>query len=74
MAAADKNLVAVELYDLSISAHKEDRFGRVVTGKSLNEDDLIKIAVRRCTDISPAVFRAVLDILFILSSNSFKCR
>ena len=74
MAAADKNLVAVELYDLSISAHKEDRFGRVVNGKSLNEDDLIKIAVRRRTDISPAVFRAVLDILFILSSNSFKCR
>lgn len=72
VAAADKNLVAVELYDLSISAHKEDRFGRVVTGKSLNENDLIKIAVQRRTDISPATFRAVLDILKDIAGSKIR--
>lgn len=38
-----KNQVMVELYDLSLTERKDDRFGRVVTSKSLNQDDLIKI-------------------------------
>lgn len=34
----------VELYDLSITERKDDRFGRVATNKSMDEDDLIAIA------------------------------
>ena len=41
MVTNEKNNVIVELYDLSITERKDDRFGRVVTIKSMNEDDLI---------------------------------
>ncbi|MDR1593076.1 MAG: DUF4469 domain-containing protein [Prevotellaceae bacterium] len=63
MANNEKTSVIVELYDLTITERKDDRFGRVVTSKSLKEDDLIKIAVSRRTDLSPTTLRASLDIL-----------
>jgi hypothetical protein len=63
MANNEKTSVIVELYDLTITERKDDRFGRVVTSKSLNEDDLIKMAVSRRTDLSPTTLRASLDIL-----------
>ena len=58
-----KNNVIVELYDLAITERKDDRFGRVVTNKSLNEDDLIKIAVQRRTDLSPTSLKSTMDLL-----------
>jgi hypothetical protein len=61
--ANEKNSVVVELYDLTITDRKDDRFGRVVTTKSLNEDDLIRLAVQRRTDLNPSTLRASLDIL-----------
>jgi hypothetical protein len=61
--ATEKNNVFVELYDLPISDRTDDRFGRVVTSKSLREDDLINIAVLRRTDLNPTTLRASLDIL-----------
>jgi hypothetical protein len=61
--AAEKNTVFVELYDLTITDRDDDRFGRVVTGASLSEDDLINIAVKRRTDLNPATLRASMDIL-----------
>ncbi|MDR2064854.1 MAG: DUF4469 domain-containing protein [Prevotellaceae bacterium] len=63
MANNEKTGVIVELYDLTITDRKDDRFGRVVTSKSLKEDDLINIAVSRRTDLSPTTLRASLDIL-----------
>lgn len=63
MATNEKNSVTVELYDLSITERKDDRFGRVVTSKSLDEDDLINIAVSRRTDLSAPTMRATMDIL-----------
>ncbi|MDR2292400.1 MAG: DUF4469 domain-containing protein [Prevotellaceae bacterium] len=63
MANNEKTSVIVELYDLTITDRKDDRFGRVVTSKSLKEDDLINIAVSRRTDLSPTTLRASLDIL-----------
>lgn len=63
MATTQKNKVMVELYDLSITERKDDRFGRVVTSKSLNEDDLIKTAVARRTDLSAVTLKASMDIL-----------
>lgn len=58
-----KNQLIVELYDLSITERKDDRFGRVVASKSLNEDDLVKLAVARRTDINPATLKASLELL-----------
>lgn len=63
MATTDSNSVIVELYDLTLTERKDDRFGRVVTTKSLNEDDLIKIAVSRRTDLSEETMRASLNLI-----------
>jgi hypothetical protein len=59
----EKNNVIVELYDLSITERKDDRFGRVVTNRSLNEDDLIHIAVSERTDLNPNSLRSAMQIL-----------
>jgi hypothetical protein len=45
--ANEKNTVMVELQDLILTDKKDDRFSRVVTTKSLKEDDLIHLAVQR---------------------------
>lgn len=58
-----KNNVIVELYDLAITERKDDRFGRVVKQKSLNEDDLINIAVQRRTDLSPTSLKSTIELL-----------
>lgn len=63
MALNEKTGVMVELYDLTITDRKDDRYGRVVTNVSLNEGDLINIAVSRRTDLNPTTLRASLDIL-----------
>ncbi|WP_352421001.1 DUF4469 domain-containing protein [Proteiniphilum sp.] len=63
MATTEKNKVMVELYDLPITERKDDRFGRVVTSKSLNEDDLIKTAVARRTDLNATTLKASIEIL-----------
>jgi hypothetical protein len=55
--------VIVELYDLLITARKNDRFGRVVSTGSLKIDDLIAIAVTRRTDLSAATLKASYEIL-----------
>lgn len=63
MAATGKNSVMVELYDLSITEQKDDRFGRVVTSKSLSEEDLVNIAISRRTDLSATSLKAAMEIL-----------
>jgi len=59
----EKSNVIVELYDLPLTRRKDDRFGRVVTVRSLSEDDLIAMAVSRRTDLSPTTIRASMDIM-----------
>jgi len=59
----EKSSVIVELYDLPLTKRKDDRFGRVVTARSLSEDDLIAMAVSRRTDLSPITIRASMDIM-----------
>lgn len=61
--AEEKNQVMVETYDLAMTERKDDRFGRVVTSKSLNEDDLIRIAVQRRTDLSPTSLKSTIELL-----------
>ena len=63
MATNEKNSVFVELYDLILTERTDDRFGRVVTTKSLTEDDLVKIAVARRTDLNAVTLKASLEIL-----------
>jgi hypothetical protein len=60
---AKKIKVFVELYDLLLTARKDDRFGRVVSSGSLKVDDLIAIAVTRRSDINAATMKAVYEIL-----------
>lgn len=59
----EKSNVIVELYDLPLTRRKDDRFGRVVTARSLSEDDLIAMAVSRRTDLNPTTIRASMDIM-----------
>lgn len=61
--STEKSSVVVELFDLAITERKDDRFGRVVINKSLNEDDLISIAVTRRTDLNPTTLKASIEIL-----------
>jgi len=63
MATTDKNSVIVELYDLTITERKDDRFGRVVTTKSMTEDDLIHLAVTRRTDLNPVTLKASMELM-----------
>ena len=69
MSSSEKNSVIVELYDLTITERKDDRFGRVVTRKSLNEDDLIAKAVAQRTDLSASTMRSTLEILSKIAIN-----
>jgi hypothetical protein len=55
--------VFVELYDLLITARKDDRSGRVVSTGSLKIDDLIAIAVTRRSDINAVTMKASYEIL-----------
>lgn len=63
MSTNEKSSVIVELHDLVLTERKDDRFGRVVTTRSLNEDDLVKLAVSRRTDLSSTTLKASLEIL-----------
>ena len=63
MATTDNNSVIVDLYDFSITERKDDRFDRVVTTKSMTEDDLINIAVARRTDLNPVTLKASMLIM-----------
>lgn len=63
MGTTEKSSVVVELYDLTLTERKDDRFGRVVTSKSLTEDDLIAKAVLRRTDLNAATLKASMQLL-----------
>ena len=63
MSTPEKSSVIVELYDLSITERKDDLFGRVVTTKSLSEDDLVNIAVSQRTELNPNTLKASMEIL-----------
>jgi hypothetical protein len=55
--------IFVELYELLLTARKDDRSGRVVSTGSLKVDDLIAVAVTRRSDISATTMKAVYEIL-----------
>ena len=69
MEVKEKYSVMVELYDLSITDQKDDRFGRVVKSKSLNIDDLVNIAVSRRTDLSPTTLKSAHEILKAIATE-----
>lgn len=53
----------VELFDLPLTDRKDDRFGRVITRKSLTIDDLVKIAVSRRTDLNPVTLTSAMELI-----------
>jgi hypothetical protein len=55
--------VLVELYELLLTARKNDRSGRVKSTGSLKVDDLIEIAVTRRSDINAVTMKASYEIL-----------
>lgn len=61
--AEGKNTVFVELYDLTITERKDDRFGRVLTKPMERLEDLIRTAVSRRTDLNAETLRASYNIL-----------
>lgn len=63
METNDKSSVMVELYDLTLTERKDDRFGRVVTAKSLSEKDLVSMAISRRTDLNATTLKASMEIL-----------
>jgi hypothetical protein len=58
-----KNSILVELYDLAIAPDSKKCFGKVVTRKFLKEEDLVKIAVKRRTELNASTLKAAIDIL-----------
>ena len=63
MSSKEKSSVIVQLHNLVLTGRKDDRFGKVVKTRSLNEDDLVKIAVSRKTEISASTMKAVFEKL-----------
>jgi len=63
MSANEKNSIKVELHPYGLTDRKDDRYGRAVTTKSLNENDLVALAVERRTDISASTMKAVVQLL-----------
>ena len=55
--------IFVELYELLLTARKDDRSGRVVSTGSLKIDDLIAVAVNRRSDINAVTMKASYEIL-----------
>ncbi|MDR0757953.1 MAG: DUF4469 domain-containing protein [Tannerella sp.] len=55
--------IFVELYELLLTARKDDRSGRAVSTGSMKVDDLIAIASTRRSDINPATMKASYEIL-----------
>ena len=55
--------IIIELYELLLTARKDDRSGRVVSTGSLKVDDLIAIAVTRRSDINAVTMKASYEIL-----------
>jgi len=53
----------VELYELLLTARKDDRFGRVVSTGSMKIDDLISVAVTQRSDINAVTMKAAYEIL-----------
>lgn len=58
-----KSQVIVELYDIHFEGVKNKSLGHVVTTRSVNEEDLVKIAVARRTDLNAGTLRAAYEIL-----------
>jgi hypothetical protein len=55
--------VIVKLYSLVFTNRKNERYGRVLTARSVDEDGLIDIIMKRGTDLNRSTIRAVLDML-----------
>lgn len=58
-----KGHLQVELYDYSLTPHRDNRTGRVVTTRTLSIDDLIARVVAQRTDLNAATLKMAYDLL-----------
>lgn len=58
-----KSQVLVELQDFPLTDDKNLRIGHVVTTRSVNEEELVRIAVARRSDLNASTLRAAYEIL-----------
>ncbi len=61
--------IIVELYDLAVTARKDDRFGRVLSPKHRSLNDLIDIAAKRRTDLNPATIRTSVELIWEVAQD-----
>jgi len=52
----------IELYDLKVSPESKKQFGRVVTTKTLSEEDIIQRIAERGTEFHPSTIKAALEL------------
>lgn len=69
MKTKSQHAVAVELYDLPLTEKKDDRYAKVISPSTITEEDLIRLAVERRTDLNPSTLRAALEILTALAEE-----
>lgn len=69
MKTKSQHAVAVELYDLPLTEKKDDRYAKVMSPATITEEDLIRLAVERRTDLNPSTLRAALEILTALAEE-----
>ena len=52
----------IELYDLKVSPESKKQFGRVVTTKTLSEEDIIQRIIERGSEFRPSTIKAALEL------------
>lgn len=59
----------IELYDLKVSPESHKQFGRVLTLKTLNEDDVIQRIADRGTEYHPSTIKAALSLFWEMAEE-----
>lgn len=59
----------IELYDLKVSPESQKQFGRVVTTKTLTEEDIIQRISNRGTEFHPSTIKAALELFMEMAEE-----
>jgi hypothetical protein len=59
----------IELYDLKVSPESRKQFGRVVTTKTLSEEDIIQQIAERGTEFRPSTIKAALELFMEMTEE-----
>lgn len=59
----------IELYDLKVSPESQKQFGRVVTTKTLTEEDIVRRIAERGTEFHPSTIKAALELFMEMAEE-----